>query len=99
MTFTSLDGLTFTNLDGLTVTLEDYQEKYVAYIRETMAIEIPLRGTVGYSELGMFTRTAHKAGIVAWANELLTFAYVLLEDGTIISGCFTIFDDGRFALS
>ena len=60
---------------------------------------VALKGKVGFSELGMHTRTADQQGIIALANPKLTYAYVLLADNTIIDGCLTLFPDGRFSLS
>ena len=89
----------YCNLDGIQATPQ--VPRYVDYLRhQGYSKEIQLRGTVGFSELGLWTGTASKVGIVAFVRPSReNYAYVLLADGTMTDGCFHRFDDGRFGLS
>lgn len=91
----------FFNLDGKTVEPSKYTLDYLnGIVGRGYSREIPVRGIVGYSELGMYTRKAETIGIVAFVRpDSDNYAYVLLADGTVIDGCFHLFNDHSFSLS
>lgn len=91
---------TYVNLDGVAVTLDGYnlQRFNDIWQRGYMRAD-SLRGKVGCSELGVHTRTTEKAGIMALVSSSGNYAYVLLEDGTWLDGCYTRFADGSFSVA
>jgi hypothetical protein len=91
---------TYTNLDGLTVAPNSVN--YASWLAEKGYTQvIPLRGTVGYSELAMFTRNSERVGIVAFVkpDPQYGYAHVLLDNGFYLDGCFSVNDDGTFSVS
>ncbi|KAA3643950.1 MAG: hypothetical protein DWQ07_17695 [Chloroflexi bacterium] len=60
---------------------------------------VSLAGKVGASELGLHCKVADLSGLVACTNDKRTYAFVLLEDGTVLGGAFHDLDNGRFSLS
>ena len=94
----------YVNLDGMEVIVGWWNEQYIReWIKEKYGYTKVtwLRGVLGCTELGMYTRTAEKVGIVAFTrpNEPGTGAYVLLDDGKIIGGSFHLFPDNTFSLA
>ena len=91
--------ITFTSLDGITAAPKD--QSYLDYILKTGYNQpVLLKGTVGWSELGMHMGVQEVHGIVAFRAEFdKCCAHVMLEDGSFTSGCFTLFSDHRFSLS
>ena len=57
-------------------------------------------GEVGASELAMHMGIVQRRGVAAFVRPGIgRYAYVLLDDGEIVEGCFTRFGDGTFSLS
>jgi len=78
--------------------LQAYQRELLAHHGYTKAIAV--HGQVGWSDLGLWTRTAEKHGAVAFVRpDSECYAFVLLEDGTLVEGCFHLFEDNTFSLA
>lgn len=63
---------------------------------------VPVHGEVGASELGMHMEIVRNHGIVAFVrpeDKHMIYAYVLLDNGKVVDGCFHLFGDGTFSLS
>lgn len=92
--------MTYVNLDGIEVEPknQDYIDTWImgeyGYTRVT-----PLRGELGCTELGLWTRTAYTIGITAFTRPDSHCAWVLLADGTCILGAFYQFENGTFSLA
>ncbi len=93
----------YTNLDGVEVQVtEDTQRWIDTWVTGKWGYTriVHIRGTVGYTELGMWTRNTQRVGIVAWLRpDSDRFAYALLDNGKILEGCWCLFGDGTFSLS
>ena len=90
-----------TNLDGIQAQPSAYTLDYLkSIVNRGYSREVMVRGTVGYSELGMHTRKADRVGIVAFCRpDSDSYAYVLLDDGSVLDGCFHLFESHAFTLS
>ena len=88
----------FTNLDG--VQAEPLVVNCLPWLQERgYAEQVPLRGVVGFTELAMHCQVTERVGIVAFTNKARTYAFVLLDDGSFIDGCFDLRADGTFSVS
>lgn len=56
-------------------------------------------GKCGASELAMHVGCVDKRAVGVALNETGTYAYVLLEDGTFVDGCWHCFPNGDWSVS
>jgi hypothetical protein len=74
--------------------------EYYIKVMRGYSEEVEVHGSMGHSELGIHTRKADVPAVKAFCRPGdYNYAYVLLEDGTWIDGCFHRFADGTFSLS
>ena len=96
----------FKSLDGREILLSP-EDRSDAYRLDTIAHRmfsgycnvLSLKGSPGLTELCMHTKCAYTNGIVAFANDKATYAYVLFEDKRMIDGSFHQFADGTWNIS
>lgn len=93
------EQLEFQSLDGEKVRVKN--PNMLRFIRDRGYTRVqPVMGKVGYSELGMHTRACEMRGVVAFLRQHSnSYAYVLLDDGNFLDGCFCLKDGGTFSLS
>lgn len=96
------NGTRFENADGVSAVLPDDRLNVLKVNNATELI--PLRGEVGFSELGMFCGIARSVGVVAFKNPDFperSGAFVLTNDGKLTPGLLHAPSewDGRFSLS
>lgn len=97
----------FTNLDGETVSITDFDRDRIAWLRDRYlyTMTCPLKGSMGWTGLAIHMKMVHMPGIAAFLKKDIdgnvdeSFAYVLLANGTITSGCFTRHANGTFSLA
>ncbi len=95
-----VEVLTFENIDGVRVQI-DADNGTLAYVqRQGYTRKVFVRGTVGWTEIGMHTRKTEHTGIVAFLRpDSNYYAWVLLHDGSWIHGVFHRFNDGGFSVA